>query len=239
MLQLAKFSCKFIRARTIFSLPGFERTARVFCDMTENFPDELVIATRNPGKLLEVRELISDLPVTLKSLLDFPLTTEVEETGATFAENAALKASAYALQTGGWTLSDDSGLEVDALGGAPGIFSARYGGERATDAERVTLLLSELARTGDRERRARFVCAVALADASGRIINLSTGRCEGRIAHHPRGHHGFGYDPVFIPEGYEQTFGQLSSQIKQAFSHRARALEGTRAFLLKLFADNS
>lgn len=203
--------------------------------MTEKLPDELVIATRNPGKVIEVRELISDLPLRLRSLFDFPLATEVEETGATFAENAALKASAYAVQTGGWTLSDDSGLEVDALGGAPGIFSARYAGESASDRERVKLLLSELARTGDRERHARFVCAVALADPSGRIINLSTGRCEGRIAHSPRGLHGFGYDPVFIPEGYEQTFGELSSQVKQAFSHRARALEDTRAFLLKLF----
>ena len=207
--------------------------------MTANIPKELVIATRNRGKLVEVRELLQDLPVTLRSLLDFPQTTEVEETGRTFTDNASIKATAYALQTGAWTLSDDSGLEVEALNGAPGVYSARYAGESATDAERVELLLSELARTGDEHRRARFVCAVSLSDPSGRIINVSTGACEGHIAREPKGEHGFGYDPVFIPEGFEQTFGELSSEVKQRISHRARALLGTRAFLLKLFGARS
>lgn len=203
--------------------------------MTDTLPQELLIATRNRGKLIEVRELLSDLSLDLRSLLDFPPTTEVEETGATFADNASIKASAYALHTGSWTLSDDSGLEVDALGGAPGVYSARYAGEKATDAERIELLLSELARTGDAVRSARFVCAVSLADPTGRIINISTGTCEGRIAHHPKGYQGFGYDPVFIPEGFALTFGELSSEIKQTISHRARALYGTRSFLRKLF----
>lgn len=203
--------------------------------MHNTTPEELLIATRNPGKLIEVQELLSDLPAALVSLADFPQTAEVAETGATFAENAAIKASAYALQTGAWTLSDDSGLEVDALGGAPGVLSARYAGEGATDAERVELLLSELARTHDKQRSARFVCAVALADPLGKIINLSTGVCEGHITHGPLGEHGFGYDPVFMPNGYGQTFGELTSETKQLISHRARALENTRAFLLKLF----
>jgi XTP/dITP diphosphohydrolase len=203
--------------------------------MTEKPAKELLIATRNQGKLVEVREILCDLPLRLRSLLDFPLTGEVAETGATCAENASIKAREYALQTGVWALSDDSGLEVEALGGAPGVFSARYAGENASDAERVELLLSDLARTGDPLRRARFVCAISLADPSGRILNLSEGVCEGRITDHPRGSQGFGYDPVFIPEGYEQTFGELSSEIKQRMSHRARALNRTRAFLLEFF----
>lgn len=203
--------------------------------MNETFPAELLLATRNPGKLIEVREFLSDLPFDLRSLTDFPHTTEVEETGATFADNASIKATAYALQTGAWTLSDDSGLEVDALGGAPGIFSARYAGEDASDAERVQLLLYELAKTADPLRRARFVCAVSLSDPTGRVINVSTGICAGRVAQQPRGQRGFGYDPVFIPDGFEQTFGELSSEVKKLISHRARALDLTRSFLLKLF----
>lgn len=203
--------------------------------MNDTLPKELVIATRNPGKLIEVRELLSDLPLALKSLLDFPQTTAVEETGATFADNASIKATAYALQTGAWALSDDSGLEVDALGGAPGIYSARYAGADASDRERIELLLSELALTADTDRRARFICAISLSDPAGRILNVSTGICEGRITHRPRGEHGFGYDPVFIPDGYEQTFGELTSEVKQFISHRARALVKTREFLLKLF----
>jgi XTP/dITP diphosphohydrolase len=195
--------------------------------MTETLPAELVIATRNPGKLIEVRELLRDLPLPLKSLLEFPQTGEVEETGATFAENASIKASAYALQTGRWTLSDDSGLVVDALQGAPGIYSARYAGPQASDRERLELLLSELAATGDKERRARFVCAVSISDAQGSIRNVAEGVCEGRIANHPKGEGGFGYDPVFIPE--------LSSEVKASISHRARALARTRSFLLELF----
>lgn len=203
--------------------------------MTDQIPRELLLATRNPGKLVEVRELVEDLPLRLRSLLDFPSTTEVEETGPTFAENASIKASAYALQTGVWTLSDDSGLEVEALGGAPGIYSARYAGAGASDRERLELLLSELARTKDRERRARFVCAVSISDPEGRILNVSEGVCTGRIAGYPRGEGGFGYDPVFIPDGFDETFGELSSEVKGRISHRARALAQTRSYLFGLF----
>jgi XTP/dITP diphosphohydrolase len=202
--------------------------------MTERLPEELLIATRNRGKLNEFRQLLADLPVVLRSLSDFPQTTEVEETGSTFAENASIKALAYAAQTGMWALADDSGLAVDALGGAPGVYSARYAGDEASDRERMELLLSELARTGDDNRRARFVCAVAIAVPAGSIEHLSEGRCEGRIAQAPRGTGGFGYDPLFIPEGFEETFGELSSEIKGRISHRARALGDVRAFLLEL-----
>ena len=198
-------------------------------------PPEILIATRNRGKLREAQELLSGLPVRWRNLAEFPETGEVEETGATFTENASLKAQAYAAQTGLWTLADDSGLEVDALGGAPGIYSARYAGAGATDAERIALLLEELRHVDERARHARFVCAIAFADTKGDVINVSLGTCEGRIAREPRGAGGFGYDPVFIPDGYDESFGQLSSEIKAQISHRARALQSTRAFLLKNF----
>jgi len=196
---------------------------------------ELLVATRNAGKLREVRSLLSDLPIHLLSLSEFPATTEVEETGETFAENAALKAKVYATQTGRLTLADDSGLEVDALGGAPGVFSARYAGAGASDAERNARLLAELARSADTSRLARFICCIAIADAEANIVNISTGICQGHIANEPRGANGFGYDPLFIPDGHAQTFGELSQEIKQQLSHRARALVNARAFLLEHF----
>lgn len=200
-------------------------------------PTEILIATRNTGKLREAQELLSDLPVRLRNLAEFPQTGEVEETGTTFSENASLKAQAYAVQTGLWTLADDSGLEVDALGGAPGIYSARYAGAGATDAERIARLLEELRRVDEQSRTARFVCAIAFADTKGNVINISLGTCEGRIAREPHGAGGFGYDPIFIPDGCEESFGQLSSEIKSQISHRARALQATRSFLLTHFRD--
>jgi XTP/dITP diphosphohydrolase len=198
-------------------------------------PTELLIATRNPGKVREVKSLLGSFPFRLRSLAEFPATVEVEETGATFAENAELKAKAYAAQIQCWTLADDSGLEVEALHGAPGVFSARYGGDEATDADRIELLLKALSHTGEAERRARFVSVIAIADNTAKLIQLFTGTCEGRIAREPRGHGGFGYDPVFVPDGYEQSFGELPSHIKQRISHRARALRAAHPFLLELF----
>lgn len=194
-------------------------------------PNELLIATRNDGKLREFAALLSDMPLRLRGLAEFPQTSDVEETGATFEENAALKAHAYAAQTGLWTLADDSGLEVDALGGAPGIFSARYAGEHASDAERTARLLSELAQTNDARRRARFVCAIAVVHPATRTLDIFKGVCEGHIAPEPRGDNGFGYDPVFIPEGYDATFGELTRETKDLLSHRARALRAARVFL--------
>jgi XTP/dITP diphosphohydrolase len=198
---------------------------------------ELVIATRNPGKVREVESLLGGL--RLRSLAEFPASREVEETGATFAENAALKAVSYAAQTGCWTLADDSGLEVEALGGAPGVFSARYGGPDATDAERIKLLLDALSRTGDEQRRARFVSVIAIADHEANLVELFTGTCEGHIAREPHGSGGFGYDPVFVPDGYEQSFGVLPSEIKQRISHRARALNAALPFLLDHFGPQA
>ncbi|HEX8922261.1 MAG TPA: RdgB/HAM1 family non-canonical purine NTP pyrophosphatase [Pyrinomonadaceae bacterium] len=203
--------------------------------MIEASPNELLIATTNKGKIVELRSLLASSPLRLRSLEGFPEIEDVEETGTTFADNSALKASAYASQTGLWTLADDSGLEVDALGGAPGVFSARYGGEGLNDAQRVELLLEKLSGCAEQERSARFICVIAIADPQGQIVNLSTGRCEGQIALAPRGTGGFGYDPVFIPSGFAQTFGELPPEIKKSISHRALALDGARSFLMSRF----
>jgi len=191
--------------------------------MTEN-NFQILIATKNSGKVLELKNLLADLPVELLNLKDFPSIVEAEETGATFIENAALKAQSYARQTGIFALADDSGLEVAALGGAPGIYSARYAGENVSDETRIEKLLNEISRSGNDDRRARFVCAIAIADENGEIIFTAEDYCEGEIAFEPRGRNGFGYDPVFIPSGFEQTFGELSEPVKQKISHRARAL---------------
>ncbi|HVE59150.1 MAG TPA: XTP/dITP diphosphatase [Pyrinomonadaceae bacterium] len=192
---------------------------------------KLLVATNNAGKIKELDELLADLPIRLFGLRDFENTFEPEETGATFADNAVLKANSYALQTGFWALSDDSGLEVEALNGAPGVFSARYAGENANDQERIVKLLDELTEKGGKSRRARFVCAMAIADETGEIKFQAEGICDGKIALKPRGTNGFGYDPIFVPEGYEQTFGELSSAIKGKISHRAQAIGKIMRFL--------
>ncbi|HEV2764672.1 MAG TPA: RdgB/HAM1 family non-canonical purine NTP pyrophosphatase [Pyrinomonadaceae bacterium] len=199
---------------------------------------ELLIATRNEGKAREFAQMLRDFPLRVRGLAEFPDTTEVEETGATFAENASLKARAYAAQTGLWTLADDSGLEVEALGGAPGVYSARYGG-LLTDAERTAHLLEELARTGDPERRARFVCVIALSLPPAPDIRLFEETCEGRIARAPLGGFGFGYDPVFVPDGHRHTFGELPANAKDQLSHRARALRKALDFLRQMLRDTT
>jgi XTP/dITP diphosphohydrolase len=129
------------------------------------------------------------------------------------------------LQTGIWSLADDSGLEVEALGGAPGIFSARYAGANTSYQDKIQKLLDELKTTDDKERRARFVCAMAISDVKGEIKFVAEETCDGRIALTPKGANGFGYDPIFIPDGFGQTFGELADEIKQKISHRARAAE--------------
>jgi XTP/dITP diphosphohydrolase len=197
-------------------------------------PIELLVATGNAGKLREIRALLSDLPMTLLSLADFPTIEEVAETGATFGENAALKALAYARQAGVFTLADDSGLEVDALGGAPGVRSARYLGERVSYADRINALLTALIDVKDEARTARFVCALAIASHKQEMLYTTQATCEGIIADAPRGSGGFGYDPVFIPRGFTQTFGELSADIKNGISHRGRALARARQFLASL-----
>src|ERR1041385_2268186 len=192
---------------------------------------KLLVATHNRGKLAEIKELMQKSPFTLLDLADFPQISPIEESGETFVENASLKAAGYANATSVLTLADDSGLMVDALGGAPGIHSARYAGENASDRQRTEKLLNALIEVPETERIAKFVSAVAIANSRGRIINISVGECMGRIAFQPAGQRGFGYDPVFIPEGYSETFGQLDSAIKNRISHRARALSMALGFL--------
>lgn len=192
---------------------------------------KLVVGTKNHGKIRELREFLAGLPIEILGLHEFPNIIEPEETGATFAENAALKARYYAQATGFLALSDDSGLEVAALNGAPGVYSARYAGENASDEERTLKLLDELNLIENESKLARFVCAITIADAKGAIIFETEGVCEGKIAQVPRGENGFGYDPIFIPDGFEQTFGELSSTAKAEISHRARALKKIIAYL--------
>ncbi|XHX78910.1 MAG: RdgB/HAM1 family non-canonical purine NTP pyrophosphatase [Stenomitos frigidus ULC029] len=177
----------------------------------------LVVATGNPGKLKEMQAFLSGLAW---ELLLKPEALEIEETGETFAENACLKASQVALATGEWAIADDSGLEVDALDGAPGVYSARYG---STDAERIERLLSALGNELNRE--ARFVCVIAIARPDGTIVLQSEGICTGSILHTPRGTGGFGYDPIFYVPEQRLTFAEMSSDQKHALSHRGQALQ--------------
>lgn len=191
----------------------------------------LILATRNPGKVREIESILADSGWSFSSLQAFPDVETPIESGATYAENAILKARFYALATGMCALADDSGLEVEALAGAPGVYSARYAGENATDADRRALLLSELARIPNANRRARFVSVVAISDADGSVLNVSEGICEGTIISSPRGDGGFGYDPLFVPDGFNQTFAELPEDVKNIISHRAHALRNTLAFL--------
>jgi XTP/dITP diphosphohydrolase len=190
---------------------------------------ELLVATRNSGKVQEIKLALQDLPLRLRFLDEFPELSAVDESGKSYEENAIIKARSYSKQTGLCALADDSGLEVAALGGAPGVWSKRYAGSEASDEERIDRLLSELSRSQGRERQARFICVMAIADS--RLINVAEGSCEGRIADVPRGENGFGFDPIFIPENYESTFAELSLHTKNKISHRAQALVQTRHFL--------
>lgn len=196
----------------------------------------LVLASRNRKKLREMSELCAGLDWHVVSAADFPQAPEVEETGQTFAENAALKAAAVAAATGHWTVADDSGLAVDALNGAPGVYSARYAGPQATDQQNNERLLNELREVSDPRRGAAFICCLALADPAGGIRVQVEGRCRGRLLHEPRGQNGFGYDPLFWIAEYHQTFAELSLAVKSVLSHRARAFERIRPELVRLIA---
>ena len=191
----------------------------------------LLIATGNPGKVKEIEASLADLPLSLRFIEEYPDISTPDESGRSYSENAIIKANSYAKQTGLCALADDSGLEVDALNGAPGVGSARFGGVRATYEDRMALLLSDLAKTQDQERRARFVCVMAIVDRNLTTLNLAQGICEGRIADTPAGSGGFGYDPIFVPDGFRLTFGELPAELKNKISHRAKALEATRQFL--------
>ena len=195
---------------------------------------QLLIATRNRGKLQELRTLLEELPIDVCDLNVYPAIETVDETGTTFIENASLKASEYARQAGILTLADDSGLEVEALSGAPGILSARYAGAGASDSERVDQLLAQLSSIKAENRTARFVSVVAIADSLGRILNVSDGICNGTLANAPRGKNGFGYDPIFVPKRFDKTFAELPAEVKNQISHRARAFRGSANFLRSL-----
>lgn len=197
----------------------------------------LVLASRNRKKSGEIAELLLPHGITLQSVADFPDAPEIVEDGHTFAENAAKKASETARLLGRWTIGEDSGLEVDALNGAPGIYSARYSGDGATDERNNEKLLAELAGVPEARRGARYVCNVALADPEGTIRLQVEGTCRGRIISERRGEHGFGYDPYFLVPEYHRTFGELGSAVKRHLSHRARAFERFIPRLVKLLAD--
>jgi XTP/dITP diphosphohydrolase len=193
---------------------------------------DLLFATRNAHKTEEMQRILGP-QFNVNDLAAHPEVPHIAETGRSFQENAILKALAVSRKLPGLVIADDSGLEVDALRGAPGIHSARYAGPRASNQERIDKLLDKLLRVGatKNERCARFRCALALA-CKGEVLHVFGGIVEGEIADRPRGSHGFGYDPIFIPQGFEQTFGELGPAQKDQLSHRARALEKLRAFLI-------
>lgn len=196
---------------------------------------QLLLATRNSQKTREFAEILGD-EFEVRDLAGAADLPAVEETGLTFEENAVLKAVETSKHFPGLILADDSGLAVDALHGAPGIYSARYAGERATDSENVAKILAELAGCDPAAGlpAARFHCALALAQG-GRILETFEGVIEGRIVREPRGSAGFGYDPIFVPSGFDHTFGELSSAEKNRISHRARAIQSLRIALIAKF----
>ena len=193
---------------------------------------DLLVATRNAHKTEEIQRILGP-QFNVTDLAAHPEIPHIAESGTTFQENAILKAVAVSKRMPGFVIADDSGLEVEALGGAPGIHSARYAGMNATDQEKTDKLLEELTRVGATKnaRRARFRCVVALA-CKGNVLGAFEGIIKGQIADRPRGSHGFGYDPIFIPDGFQQTFGELAPAEKNQLSHRARALERLRTFLI-------
>ena len=198
---------------------------------------KLLIATANAGKVREFRQMLGDGHFAYTDLSHHAPVTPVEETGHTFLANACLKASGYARQTGCWALADDSGLEVDALGGAPGVESARWAklnGAGEGDADNNRLLLRQLEDVPDEKRTARFVCVLALADPGGRIILTARDSVEGRVLRSPRGAGGFGYDPLFFVESLGRTTAELSPQQKHEISHRGKALRRMKALMERL-----
>ena len=202
------------------------------------FHTTLLVATHNPGKAREYAHLLADLPVSVTWLDQVGITTSVDETGATFEENALLKARHYANVSQLLTWADDSGLEVDALDGRPGVFSARYGGEHLTDQARYQALLQELAGIPDVARTARFRCVVAIATPDGNAWTAQ-GTVEGLILHAPRGDNGFGYDPVFLVPQFAKSMAELAPDIKNQISHRAMATRAAQQILARLLVGKS
>ncbi len=185
----------------------------------------LVLGTRNRKKGEELVDLLAPLGLRLQTLADIPQAINVVEDGDSFAANARLKATRQAVHLGRWVLGEDSGLEVEALKGAPGIFSARYSGPQATDEDNNRQLLAELGKMPLEKRAARYVCHAVISDPQGKVVAESEGYCRGRILFEPRGTGGFGYDPLFEVIEYHRTFGELGPAVKAILSHRSRAIE--------------
>jgi XTP/dITP diphosphohydrolase len=197
---------------------------------------ELLVATSNQGKAREFAEMFGDLGLTCTDLSAHPGIVPPEETGATFRANAGLKASYYAKATGQWTLADDSGLEVDAIGRRPGVHSARWAEIHSAgkgDAENNRLLIHQLDGVPDEQRQARFVCVLALADPQGRVILTARDTIEGRMLRSPRGAGGFGYDPLFLVESLGRTTAELASADKHRISHRGKAMRTLHDLIVK------
>jgi XTP/dITP diphosphohydrolase len=198
---------------------------------------QLIVATRNAHKTREIAQILGPA-LAVQDLTTHPEISEIAENGTSFEENAKLKAITVSKQLPGLVIADDSGLEVEALGGAPGIHSARYAGKNASDNEKIAKLLGELANLdakGD-PHRARFRCVLAVA-REGQVLGTFEGVVEGEIAERSRGSHGFGYDPVFVPDGFEETFAELPEELKNSISHRAKAIRKLQAKLPTLCSD--
>jgi len=195
---------------------------------------ELVVATKNKKKLEEIKDLLKDLDLKIFSLADFPDAPKIDEDGKTFCQNALKKASTMAIYTGRLTLGEDSGLEVKALKNQPGIYSSRFSGKGATDRKNNLKLLRLLRGVSLSRRRASYKCAVALVDRKG-IVYVGIGKCDGTIALRQNGKNGFGYDPLFVPKGFSETFGVLPAETKRRISHRAKALKKLLPVISKYF----
>ena len=194
---------------------------------------KLLLASRNQHKIEELQQMLVGLNIEVISLDDVADMPVIEEDGKTFNENASKKARLTAMHTGLLCLADDSGLVVDALGGQPGVYSARFAGEDANDQKNNHKLLQMLRGLEDEKRQARFICVIAISDPQGNVQTVE-GTCEGRIDYEERGTGGFGYDPLFIPEGYSQTFAELPREEKNRISHRGQALLKARSILEKV-----
>lgn len=203
-----------------------------YAGMTDR--QQLVIGTRNVKKGRELAEILAPHGIEVATLAEFPDAIEVDETGSTFAENAGLKACQQAKHLQQWVLADDSGIEVDALSGSPGVFSARYAGPDATDDENNQKLLAELAMTPWERRTAQYVCHITLTNPAGEVRAEAHATCSGRIRFKPTGTNGFGYDPLFEIVEYHRTFGELGSAVKRALSHRSRAIRAILPEIIRL-----
>lgn len=195
---------------------------------------ELIVASRNKGKVKEIMELLTGLPFNISCLLDYPQIPEIVEDGKTYRANALKKAREVALATGKMAMSDDSGIEVKALGNAPGIYSARFAGEGASEKARNNKLFKMLKDVPMNKRQARYRCVIALVNAKGQELGVVEGTCSGYITTKEVGANGFGFDPLFLLKRYNKTFGQLPASLKAKISHRARALKKFRLLLDRL-----